>query len=172
MNNLPFSVPVCHEGEYFLQGYCYKQCPVNFYETNTTSSALHNFTGFCSACHESCLRCNGQLESNCISCRDGWTLTNQTICVRLGKASDGMEIASSIKKKDWIRVSIISIIFGCIIVGVLSTMVIIIFIKKDTSRGEYQKYDPDSVDPLLSKGLLENNECSYYDESENSGAPN
>ncbi|CAD5123129.1 DgyrCDS11503 [Dimorphilus gyrociliatus] len=162
------SVPICHEGEYFLEGYCYKQCPVNFYEMNTTSST--NSTGSCLPCHKSCQRCNGELESNCIQCKDGWKLTNETFCTHLGKSINSFAVLV-IQEKDWTKITIMSIIFGSVALTIVVIALVIIVIRKKHGKGEYKNYDQDAGNPLLSNGLSDGNEFAYFDDVEKSAAP-
>lgn len=64
----------CLPNTYLLSsGSCLSSCPTGTFATSN---------GVCSSCHQSCLACNGSLNTDCIACLSQFLLVNQTCVVR------------------------------------------------------------------------------------------
>ena len=77
---------ICEESEFFLLPFCYSECPKFFYASNETSpSSTSGNVGrrhaVCLRCHQTCVRCSGPADTECLNCSIHRRLTTDHQCI-------------------------------------------------------------------------------------------
>lgn len=105
---------------------------------------LDSIPKLCGSCHESCIRCNGPLDSNCIMCDSDYNqiiIGSNMSCVRKSNNTTGT-LVENIKSDSKLQIVLISVMIGFLLL-ITSVFIYLLCRKHDinnASKAERDKF--------------------------------